>query len=219
MINDEILKDKLLRDIINEDIDNKILDTQSNWEQNDENQPDYIKNKPFGEEITETSYIIKNSFGLIGRELKYIHNGEEYILEVKSTSYSYYDDAASSLWNIKYVGNTSIPIVDNTFTYPVDNVKMSELPHDDVPFVIVWYDSSQLGENAILAYDSDNNSIRNNTIYYLTTEIKTLDEKFIPSTIARTTTATETAAGLMSAEDKAKVNKMPTIKIHDLVEV
>lgn len=214
MINNEILKDKLLRDIINEDI-NKSIESipQANWNQNDETAPDYIKNRTHYEKENRTSIyekakvlggILTNQQN-IGVSPSLFTVGETYIVTVDGVEYTgvceYQED-------------------------PYDGSAGTQLLYSDVfPnfYEGVPVNFSTYNHGLYVSFD-DVESIPGSTPHSLKIEhlgkaVIPLDEKFIPDTIARTTLATETASGLMSAEDKAKINKMPSIKMHDWMEV
>ena len=67
---------------------------QDDWNQNDPNAPDYIKNRPFGEEVTETVLLPETiaecggDMNNWGTEVDFvIVSGETYIVEVDGTKY------------------------------------------------------------------------------------------------------------------------------------
>lgn len=179
-----------------EDDENEV--TQSDWNQNSESAPDYVKNRThYIEEkyvsllpaTTETNSFRQVDFASLyeGRTCRVILDGTEYDC---TAYYDSYGDLClgDSRLSIIYDGETGEEVPD-----------MSN--PQDVPFFISTYVEDGWGgpvsESWYITYsDEATHTIEVVDASTKTTEYHTLDEKFIPSTIARKTELDSTKSNL-----------------------
>ena len=132
------------------------VDARSDWNQNDETQPDYIKNRPFYESISLTAFLeeqqinFSSSFTIPNS----IVQGKTYFIHWDDTEYTI--EATGK--DIFGDGSILIPYLEQA----------------DGLFTI---------EGSVM--DAADKGIHNVEIYTTELSIKTIDEKFIPDTIAR----------------------------------
>lgn len=163
---------------------------RSDWNQSDSEQTDYIKNRTHYEELIvgETLY---EGYGLIGIEnqtiLHPLYNAldEGHIAELVVGENTYRGIVKNTtiqpdlMYHIKYIGNLSLE-------FPEDGENTGE----DYLYAVYYYISSGY-TNFSNRIHINNQLVSDNTIktiirYPDETKVYQLDEKFIPSTIART---------------------------------
>ena len=166
----------------------------ADWNVNDENAAGYIKNRPFYEETEEELIYSCNNVSVTIPEDQYIANyfqltnplidGETYIIIFDDQEYSCIARFDSNI-NITYFGNQSL--ATNMW-----GMSFSETIISDEPFFFICND-----QNNTLAAPSGDHTI---TIYRneTTTNIKTLDKKFLPNLGVDWEENDETAAGYIN---------------------
>ena len=136
------------------------INLQSNWNQNDETKNDYIKNKPFGT-VFEGQQIIQTASGFPGAATISISknlNPGYYQIDFKGATYEFVIESDT----------TQVGVKEN-FPFTLNRQRMGQ-------DVYVW--TFKCSDTS-----STNNSF---TLYENDYTIVTIDDKFIPSTIART---------------------------------
>ena len=152
-------------------------------------------------EKVEKSTNAKKYYPVTGDMITVAYNDEEYTLEVKNADGTYYTDG-SSVYGIKYVGNTTLEIVDTEFLpaeWSVETLALSTLQHDDVPFCIIWGNDSQLDEQLWSYIDGSFLSKSDFKLYANDTTIVPMAEKFLPSTVVSQTYVDTSVANLVNA--------------------
>lgn len=163
---------------------------QSDWNQNNEESIDYIKNRPFYEKVdstvidydgtaTDVSVELGNKYGTVYLISNIVPTREELIGATitygTTTKTLTTDDIKTS---VAFAGTLGI----NGFFYGIDN---------EGSFLVV-YDLTQATQFSQTGIYSHNSAL---TIELINTTLQQLDEKFIPDTIQRTLTITDDGAG------------------------
>jgi hypothetical protein len=180
---------------VSDQIDEALLNSQSNWNQNDGTKADYIENRPFYDNIkTESIYVSSSNqpkattlsndlyYGTTTGSSTTIQNGSRYKITININGYSsiYTCTRAKLAGAYQYcnvLGNAKLGVdvgfLDgNNSSYPIADT--------GEPFCFLSYSST--AKNAII---STNQNAQISAFYTVTGEIKQVDEKFIPDTIAR----------------------------------
>lgn len=146
---------------------------QADWEQNDETQLDYVKNKPFGNEESETILIseqevINGSEVSLDSEYEENTEGKEYVVIYDGVKYQTVASMVrvSMMAALVMIGNPSI--MDSTLS--TGNNEPFCIILNETYFYMTFEDGSahMVGVNKIA------------------TSIKQIEEKYIPDSIART---------------------------------
>lgn len=138
-----------------------------------------LEDKPFGEEVTiDTDYYAMYDDSFNSGEVYVTYNGQGYYLDVKILDGVWQVESIESN-NVRYVGNTSIPTPDK-LVKSTSGDAVANYQSDNVPFLIVW------SSTGAACMDSDGNRNLNWNLLRVYRDTKTLDEKYIPDTIART---------------------------------
>lgn len=151
----------------------KIKKFRGNWLQNDPTADDYIKNRPFYEEVADSVVLpeitidVEYAYSQIQDPFKLkLEDGKLYIIIFDGITYK--SIAKSTYDNEPFIGNSSILGWN-------DNVDTGEPFFIDVYDEYVTFATTTPGKHTV-------------TVLYRNEVIQKLDEKFIPDTIARTET-------------------------------
>lgn len=139
---------------------------QVDWEQNDSTASDYIKNRPFHETRT---YEVPSGYDTAEVGAKYVveYDGKYYDVEIKRA------DDPGGVYYYYYVGNPKL--IDDVFA-----------ADESYPFCYFTGYPGGYGGQFNTMWHSDDSVEHTYTLYRITsTTVTTIDEKFIPDTIAR----------------------------------
>lgn len=194
---------------VSDQINEALLSSQSNWTQNDSTAVDYIENRPFYDSIKSNLIYVSSSnqptattfsdglyYGTTTGSSTTIQNGSKYKITINIDGYSSTiftctraklagaDQYCNVLGNAKL--GVDIGFLDgNNSSYPITDTGED--------FCFLSYSST--AKNAII---STHQSARITAFYTVTGELKQIDEKFIPDTIARTSDISDVLDGFES---------------------
>lgn len=168
---------------------------QSDWNQMDETAPDYVKNRThYAEGSGEV--VFTGTVNIRRPDASVSFSGS--IASKANQKYSIIWDGTL------YVCTSYIDSENYLCIGAVWDDDNQDWNYSEFPFVVYTENVNSV------AYSVQANVVGTHTIVLKEGVIHQLDEKFIPDTIARNIEATSSSAGLMSAEDKTKLDSIKT---------
>ena len=141
---------------------------QSDWNQNDETQPDYVKNRPFYTETVETVLFEEST-------VSFAENSGLYVAQVQST----FEVTVGEAYKVSWDGDSyQCTCVDFNGDYVIGNLSIVGLGSDTgEPFLIL------LGEEKNIA-TKDTSASHTLSISKTVVIVVKIDEKYLPDTVA-----------------------------------
>ena len=166
--------------VTNDNLETALLDSIADWNQNDENAKDYIKNRTHYENFILTEIYPETTF-----DAKYLGTGNYYYGSVGDDftyyTFSGYDEVVIVFDGEQYIESTTDGWIGND--YLVRGIDIVE--GENQPFCIVHkLDDTTLDFISSSVY-AKTQGIHTIAVYSKTSTIKTIDEKFIPDSVVK----------------------------------
>ena len=143
---------------------------QSDWNQNDDTQPDYVKNRPFYTDAVETVLFEEST-------VSFAENSGLYVAQVQST----FEVTVGEAYKVSWDGDSyQCTCVDFNGDYTIGNLSIVGLGSDTgEPFIM----NVTNGEGINIA-TADTSASHTFSISVIVQEVVKVDEKYLPDTVA-----------------------------------